>query len=495
VGFNFLKQTGTAIRYGGWQSLTAVGTRIEMDGPGPAIVTLRSSSKLGGGGKVVVDGRTEYHSMNGQLNLIDSVITFQKPGDHVAIEAAATVHLNNVYMKNAKAMCRFREDGETLAGVDDGWARVGQYTHAVDPGRVRPYPHQPPVLVFPYTSSIFVDGKKLTGKTLGDPVEKGPTPPTDLQSRHVWDGDFPSWETPGAVNVRCAPYLAKGDAKSDDYATLQKAVDENEIVFLPRGVYCLSQTLKLKPNTKLIGLTNHTTHLVAGIPGQVDCAFTTATTAMPTVESADAADADTVLAFMRVRGAGINGYCLKWQAGRKSVVRSVEFRVSRQAVVPSVVVANNGGGKWYNYHHGETVKTKEPGYRRLLVENTREPLAFYMFNLEHAYYQEAHAEFRNAKNVFLYGTKGETYNTLLWFRDCDNVAVFGNAGNSNSLNSPAIFRIENTPNFMLVNLVDRTRKAKHYNWHMLAEEADGETILTEPLERPALYQRGTVTRR
>ena len=79
-------------------------------------------------------------------------------------------------------------------------------------------------------------------------------PPADLQSRHLWAPGFPSFESPGAVNVKAAPYGAQGDGRADDTAALQRAVDENEIVFLPKGCYLLTQPLELKPQTKLIGV-------------------------------------------------------------------------------------------------------------------------------------------------------------------------------------------------------------------------------------------------
>jgi sugar lactone lactonase YvrE len=54
---------------------------------------------------------------------------------------------------------------------------------------------------------------------------------------------------------------AKGDGKTDDTAALQRAVDNHDVVYLPSGRYLLTDTLRLRPTTALIGLHPSTTQL------------------------------------------------------------------------------------------------------------------------------------------------------------------------------------------------------------------------------------------
>ena len=54
----------------------------------------------------------------------------------------------------------------------------------------------------------------------------------------------------------------KGDGQTDDTAALQKAIDTHRVLYLPIGFYMVSDTLKLRPDTVLIGLHPAVTQLV-----------------------------------------------------------------------------------------------------------------------------------------------------------------------------------------------------------------------------------------
>jgi hypothetical protein len=47
---------------------------------------------------------------------------------------------------------------------------------------------------------------------------------------------------------------AKGDGSTDDTAAIQKAIDTHRVIYLPLGTYAINDTLRLKPDTVLIGL-------------------------------------------------------------------------------------------------------------------------------------------------------------------------------------------------------------------------------------------------
>jgi hypothetical protein len=62
-------------------------------------------------------------------------------------------------------------------------------------------------------------------------------------------GVFP--DAAGVVNVRLAPYLARGDGSTDDTAALQRAIDDHQgsrrTILLPEGTYLVSKPLRYKP--------------------------------------------------------------------------------------------------------------------------------------------------------------------------------------------------------------------------------------------------------
>ena len=54
------------------------------------------------------------------------------------------------------------------------------------------------------------------------------------------------------VNVRTLG--AKGDGTTDDTKAIQAAIDQYENIYVPQGWYRITETLKMRPGTRLIGL-------------------------------------------------------------------------------------------------------------------------------------------------------------------------------------------------------------------------------------------------
>jgi hypothetical protein len=473
TGFTLTGQTEVALRYAGYQTLTAVGLRVVSDTDGPAIVTRPNAGSM---------------DLFGQINLIDSSIEFRQPGDNTAILAQTSLYMNNVYVRGAKVIARHPTEPH-LPGDPDGWTRIVEYARGIDPPNKR--------LVYEYKAPVYVDGERFEGSILPARVE-AEAPPGDLQSRHVWDEAFPSWESPGAANVKADPYSARGHTESDDTEAIQQAIDENEIVFLPRGKYRVSKTLRLRPDTKLVGVHRVYSTLSAMEADGGD--FGEVADPRPVVQTADDADARTVLAFLGISASTPAAYCLRWQAGRHSMYRAVETWVYRPREVaeeaqlldhPQIVISGNGGGGWYNFHSDHR-GTPRPSYRHLLVDGTVEPLRFYQCNPEHSG-GEANMEVRGAQFVSIYGLKGESPTPILVVRDSAHVGLFGYGGNAIPRDGESLVVFEGTRDFVIANLVDRPQgiRGDPTAWHALIEVTpEGATFRLPPLERPVLYKRG-----
>ncbi len=498
TGFTLIDQRETSLLCSSRQALCAVGLRIEKRTPGPAIVA-----------------RKLWGAHHGQLCLVDSQIVFHNVDDAVAIDTQASVYLNNVYVSGANTLVRLPQKA-ALRSKGPGWNHLREFAAGIaQQYRARKYGNR----IFTYPAPIYVDGRQLDRPWLVD-LRSGETPPPDLQSRHLWKEPFPTFESDEAVSVKDPPYSAAGDGQTDDTAAIQRAIDENALVFLPKGTYRVSKTIRLRPHTRLIGV--HRCYTWLSPLARPGGDFSDPRKPRPVLQTANAAEATTVLAFLGIRTLDDSpaAYCLRWQSGRHSLFRDVNIvfalRVPPQGLAPPtepaitarlfnhpvVRIDGNGGGRWYNFHQ-ESSRGHGPDYRHLLVEGTGEPLHFYQCNPEHAR-SKANMELRGARYVSIYGLKGEYYRPILWVRRSDHVRLFGYGGNAAASEGGALFVVEQTPNFLLANLVDSPRMPQGIadtffagdgvdprRWSMVIEHTnDGAQIRTLPLERPVLYRRG-----
>lgn len=478
TGFTLRGQTETAIRSTSRQALVAAGLRIVSDGCAGPLITVPSN----------------LSANTGELSLVDSVLEFSDAAraaypTRIGVSSESGVYLNNVYVRNATLVTTDGARRTSLPGNPGGWVHVKEYAHSAVPRT-----NQGIELSYP----VYVDGKSV--QDVRD-VETDATPPADLQSRHLWRADFPTFEAPGAANVKDAPYAAKGDGVSDDTAALQRAIDESEIVFLPRGCYRTSQPLELKPRTKLIGVGQHLS-LIMPLPTG---AFADAAKPAPLVRTADTADADCIVAFVGLYAASDvpGATALHWRCGGTSVFRGAEIdslsthgfapaprgqEPPARRTAPFTTVSGHGGGNWYNYRGA-----------RIVVDGAQGPLHFYQFSP-----QQVTNELRGARNVDIYATKFEGSRPMLVVTDCDHIRLFGHGGNGKALAGESLFVFERTPNFLFANGVDGPTRIGSQGlsspqgstdprlWHMLIERfADGTEFKLPPCERPVLYRRGT----
>jgi hypothetical protein len=332
-------------------------------------------------------------------------------------------------------------------------------------------------------------------------------------------------ESPGAVNVKAAPYGAKGDGVTDDTAALQKAIDENEIVFLPKGYYVVQDTLRLKPNTKLIGVMHNLSIILARSPFG---ALINGPEPKPLVETANAKDADTIIAFVGIAvsyhadktvpaGDALNCYALKWQCGGNSVVRSpgisrlhifgpgmpipADFKELAFAH-PLVLITGNGGGKWYNFFiHGSYPETKS--YRHLMISQTTSPVTFYHLHAQHAE-AEAQIEAVNAADVTIYGMKTENNLRFCIMKDCGSVALFGYGGIATPPPGGSHFLFEGVRSLCFAACSDQVnldvssflkngsrRRTSIQEFAPFVDAFGGARVTIPSLSRPIVYERTT----
>ena len=489
-----LGQTEAALVHKSRGPLIGVGWRIQSQTAGPLIVNHKNHERA---------------PFDSSLCLVDSVIEFgQLSPKNTVLTAERSFYFQNVYVANGARLTPDRP----LEPARATWLRLVHYAAAVNPA---------PFHGYQFREDTSIQGKRSPTFSQIDHA----APPADLRARHIWSAAVPTWESPGAANVKSPRYHATGDGLTDDSAALQRAIDENEIVFLPKGYYCLQQTLRLKPNTKLIGVAHHLSVLMTRSPfGKLQ----SAPEPQPLVDTADSAHADTYVAFVgisvphhaenTVAGDTVNFYALRWQCGGSSMLRSPGInrltifghgglpRKTHKTLTfehPLVLITGHGGGRWYNFfiHGGGYPETKN--YRHLLLSGNTEPIAFYQLHAQHAS-GDSQCEAVGVKDLTVFGIKTENNSSFMRLSNCDTVRLLGHGGIATSPPGGAQYVFREVKNLLIactsdqVNLdptksikdgkIQRTNIKDTFPYIVI----DGtNTQRMPPLERPILFLKGS----
>ncbi len=138
------------------------------------------------------------------------------------------------------------------------------------------------------------------------PVSKGDIPPIPPME---------SW-------VSVAAYGATGDGVTDDTKALQKAIDSENILYFPQGIYRITDTLKLKKGITLYGISPITTQIVIEDDTPAFAGFGTPKAIVETAEGG----------FAYINGLGIDtagknprACGIKWMADETSYMNDVKF--------------------------------------------------------------------------------------------------------------------------------------------------------------------------
>ena len=172
-----------------------------------------------------------------------------------------------------------------------------------------------------YTVSTFTHGLMLskagTSSRIGSIFSAKPshnwlTPRTDAVSSMPPSSEWTDVHKLGVL----------GDNRSDDTQALQRAIDTHRILYFPTGRYRLTDTLRLQPDSVLIGLHPSTTQfdLPEGTPAFQGPGAPKAMLLVPTGGNAQ-------VRGLGIYSGGLNGRAvgLLWRSGPRSVVDDVRF--------------------------------------------------------------------------------------------------------------------------------------------------------------------------
>ena len=122
------------------------------------------------------------------------------------------------------------------------------------------------------------------------------------------------------VNIR--DLGAKGDGETDDTEIFRSAIARHQNIYVPQGWYRLTETIKMQPGTKLIGLHPFGTQFIIK---ESESAFSGFGAPKPMVESSEGGD--DILNGIGISTGGYNYRAVgcKWMAGEKSYMNDVKF--------------------------------------------------------------------------------------------------------------------------------------------------------------------------
>ncbi|MDH7974251.1 glycosyl hydrolase family 28-related protein [Sphingomonas sp. AR_OL41] len=207
--------------------------------------------------------------------------------------AFTQIGFDNALASGTPVFARFRDSGETVAGPAPRY-RVKSFTYGL---------------------TLPALGQTGQFATRTDASQLAALPPR----RAAAIRRFP--ETASWSNVR--DLGAKGDNIADDTAALQRAIDTHRVLYFPAGFYRVTDTLKLRADSVLIGLHPGMTQIVLTDDTP---AYRGVGAARAMIESATGGDA--IISGLGVFTGGVNPRAtgLLWRAGEQSLVDDVKFQ-------------------------------------------------------------------------------------------------------------------------------------------------------------------------
>lgn len=285
------------------------------------------------------------------------------------------INLDNVVLRRVPVLAAFHGSGKKITAPGEIY-RVASFSHGLHVDGSGSTPEQLRV----ETRSQLVPLKQLP-----PPV---PTDLTPLPPQHTW------------VNVR--DLGVKGDAETDDTEALRRAIGQHRALYFPSGAYKISDTLRLQPDTALIGLHAGATRIFLDDDTP---AFRGVGTPVPMVEAPPGGA--NIMVGMGIYTNGVNprAVAVKWMSGANSLMNDVRFlgghgtaRLSGEpepiyngnhtadpdprrrwdSQYPSLWITDGGGGTFLN------IWTPSPyAQAGLLISHTSTPGRIYEMSVEH----------------------------------------------------------------------------------------------------------------
>lgn len=300
--------------------------------------------------------------------------------------ARTQVNLQNVACKNVPILASFRESGRTVPGTGSAYV-VEQFSHGLH------------LLDLGSTRQIKTTLQAHEVTALPSPVAS----------------DIPALPDPATwVNVRTLGVT--GDGRTDDTAALKKAIAEHRTLYLPMGLYRVTDTLALRPDTVLIAL--HPSTTVINLPDNTP-AFRGEGEPKAVVETPKGGTNTVTGIGVYTNAINPRAVGVKWMAGADSLLNDVRLLGGHGTRIPGQQRGGNLGNRdawdsqyaslWVTDAGGGTFKdiwTPNPHAKSgMLITDTSTSGRVYAMSLEHHVSNEM--ILRNASNWRFYAVQFE----------------------------------------------------------------------------------------
>jgi sugar lactone lactonase YvrE len=202
------------------------------------------------------------------------------------------IGFDNALAADTPIFARFRESGRTVSGKGNAYR----------------------VTAFNYGLSLPEAGQVGRYDTRADISALVTLPPERPQAIRALP-PVSEWANARALGVA-------GDGKTDDTAALQRAIDTHRAVYLPAGFYKVTDTIRLRPDSVLIGLHPALTQIV--LPSNTP-AYQGAGGPKALVQTASGGDAIVTGLGLFTGGVNPRATGLLWTAGENSLLDDVRF--------------------------------------------------------------------------------------------------------------------------------------------------------------------------
>jgi hypothetical protein len=375
---------------------------------GPAITGLEISG-CGGTGIICRNSSTSNSNARfyqGHLVLTDAKIELNNSSDFALDVADRGLVLRNVYVKGSNNLVK-SNSGNWMESFTN-WGRI-KFLSIL------------PQNINSFATYNIIDDVKNTNQM--KEFELSAAAPSNFITKHTPHKIY-AFNSPGAVNA--AAYGASpGAGASVNYEAIQRAINENDIVYIPAGRYNLSATLNLKNNSVLIGDPGKRSQLTPTYnPTSHSWMITT-----PNI------DGYAVVQDMAFDIPDKNYYGgIKWQTSDGFILNVRNYLSSgwNERARINFLFTGKAGGRFFGITEQtglyDSQLNPNPDYHKVVVEGTTNPITFYGLNLERGgnageVPQNPYASFINSGNIRVFGTKSETDGLVYSISGCNNVSL------------------------------------------------------------------------